>query len=224
MNRGDNIEKSSNRIYFDKKSKNEFKKNNCCGDIILIKKYHNIHNIVYLVLNYLPKVLCDMINDYIDDVININVVLKDMNSEYIIKIHNTAINDCNINEIYGIDKINSSEQWYMYTESVSLSLSTVLSSNMRLHIFCSIACIFNAFMEKMYNKHKCIYLDNYTPAIVKMYNKNNILEITYNDGMFFTGHPLIFNVLNKKLFKNVIVIIKMIVHLIINNCNNKKMQ
>jgi hypothetical protein len=191
-------EKNVNRIYFDKKSKIKFIKKRYCGSIILIKKYHNIHKIVYLVLDYLPKVLCAIINDYVDDIINVGITNRYNNifyKSYEIYIHNTYINGTNIEEEYNVLWYHSEQLSNIYCNSSLLIQNRNISS---------IGPVLSNFMETIYNKYQ--YLGIIDKDLFTF--KGN--SVMHNDYIMYT-------ITNKKLLKNVIVILKMILDLITKN-------
>jgi hypothetical protein len=93
---------------------------------------------------------------------------------------------------------------------------------------CCIVGIFNIFMKQYYKKNSMkisltqtscleyINIDRNSSESFVIHNNNNILQITCNNiDKYYT--QTIIDVTNKKLLKNIIVIMKMMVNLILKN-------
>lgn len=173
-------------------------------NIQLKKKYLLIHKIIDS-LN-IPTVLCHIINDYIDDIINVNVNIlhhyKDIhNVTYIFnyKIDNTYINfeklyyDGMLCFYYKLD--NNSRHitdYFLCGDKCNIVEKIPNEINHGDDIY-----KFNIYMQKNYNKNK--YINDYNTSDITYDIKNNVFLINNNSKKNIN-----------KLLKNLIVIMKII--------------
>src|SRR5271166_7039936 len=166
--------KFSNKIYFDKNSKYEYKKelknyikNNNVNNkinIIMHKKYYKIYNVVNNILFLqLPKVLLNIIYNYIDDIINIIITFNERTNfdrSFNIHIHDQFINFKKIT--YCFTFIFQSKDMRVHENRCYIDYrhDNILDNNFNCIILFKNCVekllIFNQFMNKFYNKKKYI--------------------------------------------------------------------
>jgi hypothetical protein len=220
-----------NKIYINKQNKQKLLdiiKNKNSNNIQLCKKYFAISKIVNE-LN-LPKVICDMINEYVNDIINIDIKFINskfntpINERYEIQMtaNNTLINFTELKFTYNFINFNHEKKCYLTDDRYKLGLCAVNNPFNQLkseesHCLCmddltieNCICgsddnitLFNIFMNYYYKKKSYINEGKWSTGF-ECYSKDNMLYLG-------TPHQKSFKITNKKSLKNIIVIMKVII-------------
>jgi hypothetical protein len=192
-------DKVTSRIYFDKASKQILKKKKSCK-IVMYKKYKKIHTIVNETLREKLEIICDIVNNYVDDVINITIDTNKFNVEYSITIDNTFIN---YKKVYVKLKLNMITKIKYITGN--FNNSTVIKP---MEYSIEILQLFNTYMKKFYNKKKYIDINSNLSEydLFNQFEKNYVLTDNFTS-----------SIIDHKLLKNIIVILKMVVEVLIRS-------
>lgn len=217
-----------NKIYYATNQKQKLKyiyKTPLCSkpqQIILKKVYKAIYN---LLLIEFPTVLADLINEYITDIIILNVCAKihyaDIENDMLII--RTVIKSTDV--VIGFDEYKFSFEYdYNVNHAIKYSLGVgrvITENNIIDSKNYELMPLFNFYMQKIYNK------ENYMKYI---FVKNEYYNYTLHDKVIdVTGHGYNYfvKILDHKGLKNIIVILRIIINTINNSlqcyCDKNKL-